>query len=343
MESPSAGPRGAEVPDGELAPAVRGVTFDLDDTLWCGRAVIQRASEAFHAFVAVRAPAAAARFPPGAFYAEMVRFQRELPDRAHDYTFLRKHTLRACLQAAADAQDEARAEAQIEAQVEAQGQDEAAAQLRALVLDQARLDAFVDDAFQAFLLPRSRPEFFAGALELLDALETELAPPSGSADAVTLGAVTNGNCVLAELPAAFRRRVRFVVSAEGVGVAKPRPEIFDAAVARFPPGVRRAQLVHVGDHYSCDVEGAKRAGLRTVWVNAAWRGPDVLRARPGAAFEPVDAAQVGEEEQHEEEEQVEEEDERPASERFPDADAIVRQVGAVLAVVARWNREAFAC
>lgn len=315
-------------------PAVRGVTFDLDDTLWCGRAVIQRASASFHAFVEARAPAAAARFPPGAFYSEMARFQRELPDRAHDYTFLRKHTLRFCLDAAA-----------------ADGEGEEAQHLRALVGDEARVEALVEDAFQAFLLPRSRPEFFDGALELLDALETELEASNGRGDpaapassvttdetaaATLLGAVTNGNCVLEELPLAFRRRVRFVVSAESVGCAKPRPEIFDAAVERFPPGVRRDQIVHVGDHYACDVEGAKRAGMRTIWVNAAWRGPDVMRARPGTALEPVDPSVDGQEQADGSDAA---EDDRPASERFPEADAIVRQVGAVLAVVARWNRE----
>lgn len=271
-------------PSPSPAPAVRGVTFDLDDTLWSGAAVLGRASAAFHALITARVPAFAAAFPPAAFSALMARFMRELPERAHDFSFLRRHALRHCL-----------------AELAAAGALDAA-------LDQ---DALLEAAVAEFLAERSRPEFFAGVDDMLHGLQALLDAADDGAPA--LGVVTNGNCQLHGLPAAFQRRLRFLVSAEGVGAAKPSAAIFDAAVARFPPGLARAQLVHVGDHYACDVEGAKRAGLRTVWVRADWRGPDALRRED---LPPDVAAQ------------------------FPAADAIVRDVAAVLRVVALWNQQA---
>ncbi|KAG7375284.1 hypothetical protein PHYPSEUDO_002068 [Phytophthora pseudosyringae] len=265
------------------AVAVRGVTFDLDDTLWCGKTVIRKASAAFHAYLAQETPQLADEFPPAAFDALLVQFQRALPDRAHDYTFLRKHTLRHCVEACG------------------------AQQLH--LQDQIKLEAFVDAAFRAFLVPRSQPELFDGVESLLQGLELEI-ERSGDAASPILGVITNGNCEKDNLPKYFQDHMHFMVSAELVGSAKPDQAIFDAAVAQFPAAYRRQHLVHVGDHYECDVEGAKRAGLRTIWVNALWTKPDALTR-----------ADLSEED----------------AERYEAADAIVKEVNAVLLVVERWN------
>lgn len=261
---------------------VRGVTFDLDDTLWCGARVIRKANAHFHAFLQTRVPAVAAAFPPAAFDAELSRFMRELPDRAHDFTFLRKYTLRYCIETLGT---------------------------HTLALTEPReLEALLEDAFQAFLIPRSQPEFFAGVDELLLELERDLARIHAGP---RLGVITNGNCVLAQLPQSFQARMQFMVSAEQVGVAKPARAIFDAALAHL--ATPSAHVVHVGDHYTCDIVGAKAAGLRTIWVNAAWDKPNALHRRDLA---PEDAAQ------------------------YSAADAIVTDVTAVLDVVRLWNREA---
>ncbi|GMF36566.1 unnamed protein product [Phytophthora lilii] len=270
--------------------AVRGVTFDLDDTLWCGKTVIRKAGAAFHAFLAQQTPQLADRFPPAAFDALLLQFQRALPDKAHDYTFLRKHTLRHCVA-------------------------ECGAQTLHLQ-DQRQLDAFVDAAFRAFLVPRSRPELFAGVERLLQGLKLEIkrsgvGPDSGP----VLGVITNGNCEMDNLPQYFQDHMNFMVSAELVGTAKPNAAIFEAAVAKFPASYSRQHLVHVGDHYECDVEGAKRAGLRTIWVNALWTKPAALTR-----------------------DELSEED----AEQYAAADAIVKEVNAVLLVVERWNSLALA-
>lgn len=55
-----------------------------------------------------------------------------------------------------------------------------------------------------------------------------------------------------------------VVSSAGVGVTKPAPELFEAALARV--GVPAGRALHVGDSIRGDVEGALAAGLRAVLV-----------------------------------------------------------------------------
>jgi FMN hydrolase / 5-amino-6-(5-phospho-D-ribitylamino)uracil phosphatase len=81
--------------------------------------------------------------------------------------------------------------------------------------------------------------------------------------------VTNGNT--------HPRRVRLersfdeVVLAFECGIHKPDPGIYTLALETL--GVEAAACVHVGDDPVEDVEAARRAGLRPVWINrtgAAW-------------------------------------------------------------------------
>ena len=48
------------------------------------------------------------------------------------------------------------------------------------------------------------------------------------------------------------------------GVEKPNPAIFEAALRSM--GVEPAQAVHVGDSYEEDILGARRMGMRAVWL-----------------------------------------------------------------------------
>lgn len=55
-----------------------------------------------------------------------------------------------------------------------------------------------------------------------------------------------------------------VVTSEAAGCEKPNPRIFRAALSRL--GVAPDQAVMIGDDYPKDIVGAKRLGLRTIWV-----------------------------------------------------------------------------
>ncbi len=56
-----------------------------------------------------------------------------------------------------------------------------------------------------------------------------------------------------------------VTTSASAGFYKSRPEIFWHAAAAL--GVAPERVVHVGDSYRYDVEGARRAGMRTAWLH----------------------------------------------------------------------------
>jgi putative hydrolase of the HAD superfamily len=56
-----------------------------------------------------------------------------------------------------------------------------------------------------------------------------------------------------------------IVVSDEVGWRKPRPEIFEAALARV--GVHPAEALFVGDRADIDVVGAQRMGMAVAWVN----------------------------------------------------------------------------
>ena len=61
-----------------------------------------------------------------------------------------------------------------------------------------------------------------------------------------------------------------ILVSEEAGVKKPDPRIFEMAVERLK--VRPEECVYIGDHPRNDIEGAAKAGMRTVWikVNQPW-------------------------------------------------------------------------
>ena len=112
---------------------------------------------------------------------------------------------------------------------------------------------FVDEAFDVFDRERNAVELFPEVRPALESL----------ASRYTLVAVTNGNARLDRI--GIDHFFRAVVSARSAGAAKPARPIFDAAVS--VGGAAAHETLHVGDHPEFDVDGARSAGLRTVWLN----------------------------------------------------------------------------
>ena len=75
-------------------------------------------------------------------------------------------------------------------------------------------------------------------------------------------------------------RLDFVIDSGEEGVEKPDPRIFQIALARA--GVTPDETAYIGDLYSIDVRGARRAGLRPVLLDPGrcW-GPRDCDAAPG--------------------------------------------------------------
>lgn len=113
--------------------------------------------------------------------------------------------------------------------------------------------ALARQAFEIFLEARHEVEFFDGALDTLENL----------ASRYVLGALTNGNADIHRLD--LDRFFSFGFSAASVGVGKPAPEMFQAALRHV--AAAPAEAVHVGDHLLDDIGGASAVGMHSIWVN----------------------------------------------------------------------------
>lgn len=74
-------------------PAIRAISFDLDDTLWPVQPVIQRAEAELWAWLGANYPRICARFSADDAFELRRECAKLYPDMAHDYRFLRKKTV----------------------------------------------------------------------------------------------------------------------------------------------------------------------------------------------------------------------------------------------------------
>jgi putative hydrolase of the HAD superfamily len=90
------------------------------------------------------------------------------------------------------------------------------------------------------------------------------------------GVISNSNGTIKRILTrlALLPLVDFALDSSEEGVEKPQPAIFERALARA--GVIAAEAAYVGDLYSIDVLGARRAGLRAVLLDpgGCWGGRD---------------------------------------------------------------------
>lgn len=127
-------------------------------------------------------------------------------------------------------------------------------------------EAMAQEAFEVFYRARNEVTLFDDVLPTLERLHVRF----------RLFAISNGNADLAAI--GLGRYFEGALAAREAGVLKPDPRIFALLLERA--GLGTAQVVHVGDDAVADVEGARRAGVRPVWLNR--RGVDW----PNAASPP---------------------------------------------------------
>jgi HAD superfamily hydrolase (TIGR01549 family) len=113
--------------------------------------------------------------------------------------------------------------------------------------------ALTDAAFAHFFHWRQQVVLYPDALPALKALSARW----------PLMALTNGNADLAVVGLADYFKAG-ILSARVFGLGKPHRAFFDAGCARL--GVRPEQVLHVGDDWQLDVEGAHHAGLQAAWI-----------------------------------------------------------------------------
>jgi FMN hydrolase / 5-amino-6-(5-phospho-D-ribitylamino)uracil phosphatase len=122
--------------------------------------------------------------------------------------------------------------------------------------------AHADRAFEVFLAARND-------IEPYDEVRPALARLAGR---LPLYAVTNGNACVRRV--GLGEHFAGAIDPVRAGAAKPDPRIF-AELVRIA-GVPPATILHVGDDPEADVEGARLAGLVSIWMNrtgARWAAP----------------------------------------------------------------------
>lgn len=118
--------------------------------------------------------------------------------------------------------------------------------------DAERANGLYRSAFQAARRP------IVGAVELLSHLKPH----------VRIGIVTNNVRLEQVEKLQFCRLdalVDVLVTSEDVGVAKPHPAIFHAALTQL--ACEADQVVMVGDSWENDIVGASQVGIRSIWLN----------------------------------------------------------------------------
>jgi len=117
-----------------------------------------------------------------------------------------------------------------------------------------QVEALTAQAFDVFIKARQEVVFFEHARETLLALKQQ---------GYLLGALSNGNADVQQV--GLSDLIDFQFKADDVGEMKPHPLMFEQMLAHT--GLRPEQVIHVGDNYEHDVEGAQALGIWTVWVN----------------------------------------------------------------------------
>jgi len=107
-------------------------------------------------------------------------------------------------------------------------------------------------AFAHFFDHRQRVELYPDVAAAL----------AGLASRLPLLALTNGNADLARIGLAGH--FVGVLSAREFGVGKPEPAFFLEACRRL--GCSPGEVLHVGDDWRLDIEGADGAGLASAWI-----------------------------------------------------------------------------
>lgn len=123
----------------------------------------------------------------------------------------------------------------------------------------------VEQGFDVYFAARNQVELYDDVRPALETL----------AERYPLIALTNGNADLRYI--GLDRFFASTVSSAAVKASKPHPAMFDAAAARA--GCSNGEVLHVGDDPRTDVQGARNAGVVSVWINrhgAPW--PDAQDA-----------------------------------------------------------------
>ncbi|WP_414502135.1 HAD family hydrolase [Zymobacter sp. IVIA_5232.4 C2] len=80
-----------------------------------------------------------------------------------------------------------------------------------------------------------------------------------------LAVITNGNVDMRRLP--LGRHFDAIFNAGELGMSKPSPKVFHAALAALGDDIRPEDAIHVGDSWAHDALAAHGAGMKAAWID----------------------------------------------------------------------------
>ena len=139
-----------------------------------------------------------------------------------------------------------------------------------LILDTAGISVSIDLAQRVWKVAMSVPKDFIPFSDAVPALQ-QLRDAG-----YQVGVITNLRRDLDQLcqQVGLSPYLDFTVSSEEVGMEKPHPPIFMAALKRL--GAAPQEVVHVGDQLRSDVMGAQGVGMQAVLIDRSGYGPDAV-------------------------------------------------------------------
>ena len=139
-----------------------------------------------------------------------------------------------------------------------------------LILETAGISVSIDLAQRVWKVAMSVPKDFIPFSDAVPALQ-QLRDAG-----YQVGVITNLRRDLDQLcqQVGLAPYLDFTVSSEEVGMEKPHPPIFMAALKRL--GAAPQEVVHVGDQLRSDVMGAQGVGMQAVLIDRSGYGPEAV-------------------------------------------------------------------
>lgn len=132
-----------------------------------------------------------------------------------------------------------------------------------------RSELISGEVFAVFIKARQQVELFDGVEAVLEELSRRY----------TLISLTNGNADFRQQ--ACSRFFSACLRAEDIGVSKPEPEAFAAALSAA--GCAPEEMLHIGDHPRDDIEGAKAVGMSALQACIV-KGPETAAEEADGVF-----------------------------------------------------------
>lgn len=144
-----------------------------------------------------------------------------------------------------------------------------------VLLQKAGLDVSLEFASKIFAKLRDLPQSFALFDDVIPTLEKL------KSEGRLVGILSNLDQDIDQVVDALSLSIYidFAISSLQVGVSKPDPMFFQAALERV--NVTADETMHVGDQYKSDIQGARGVGIRPVLIN-----------RTGHSLAPDDCPQI---------------------------------------------------